>query len=79
VVVQLTVPKGTPLQVALDQEVRLREAGEPIHGRLMQSIYAFDKLVLPVGTGDWAHFEGRPNLTEATHAFHPERGVHAPA
>ena len=50
VVVQLTVPKGTPLQIALDQEVRLREAGEPIHGRLMQPIYAFDKLVIPVGT-----------------------------
>jgi hypothetical protein len=49
-VVPLTVPKGTPLQVALDQEVRLREAGEPIHGRLMQPVYAFDKLVIPAGT-----------------------------
>lgn len=49
-IVPLTVPKGTPLQVALDQEVRVRKVGEPIHGRLMQPVYAFDKLVIPAGT-----------------------------
>jgi len=48
--IALTVPKGTPLQVALDQEVRVRKVGQTIHGRLVEPVYAFDKLVLPVGT-----------------------------
>ncbi len=48
--VALTVPKGTPLQVALDQEVRVRKQGQPIHGRVMQPVYAFDRLVIPAGT-----------------------------
>lgn len=49
-IVSLTVPKGTPLQVALDGEVRVRQVGQPIHGLLMQPIYAFDQLVIPAGT-----------------------------
>jgi hypothetical protein len=48
--VLLTVPKGTPVQVALDKEVRLKKVGQPIHGRVLEPVYAFDKLVIPVGT-----------------------------
>jgi hypothetical protein len=48
--IALTVPKGTPLQVALDQELRVRKVGQTVHGRLVEPVYAFDKLVLPVGT-----------------------------
>jgi hypothetical protein len=48
--VGLTVPQGTPLQVALDQEVRLRKVGQPIHGRIVEPVYAFDHIVIPVGT-----------------------------
>jgi hypothetical protein len=46
----LTVPKGTPVQVALDQEMRVRRAGQPVHARVVEAVYAFDKLVVPVGT-----------------------------
>jgi type IV secretory pathway VirB10-like protein len=59
--VPLIVPKGMPLQVALDQEVRVRQAGQPIHGRVMQPVYAFDRLVIPAGsevTGKIASIEG---------------------
>jgi type IV secretory pathway VirB10-like protein len=48
--VALTVPKGTPLQVALDTEVRVKKAGEAIHGRVVQPVYAFDHIVIPVGS-----------------------------
>jgi hypothetical protein len=47
--IALTVPKDTPLQVALDREVRVKKAGQPIHGRIVQPIYAFDRLVVPAG------------------------------
>ncbi|HEY1945883.1 MAG TPA: hypothetical protein VGG97_02675 [Bryobacteraceae bacterium] len=47
--IELTVPNGTPLQIALDKEVRVRKVGEPITGRVMQPVYVFDHLVIPVG------------------------------
>lgn len=47
--IALTVPKDTPLPIALDREVRVKKVGQPIHGRLVQPIYAFDRLVVPVG------------------------------
>ena len=48
--IELTVPKGTALQVALDREIRVQKVGQPIHGYLIEPVYTFDKLVLPVGT-----------------------------
>jgi hypothetical protein len=48
--IAMTVPNGTPLQIALDKEVRVRKVGKPITGRVMQPIYVFDRLVIPVGT-----------------------------
>src|ERR1019366_3731694 len=43
-------PSGTPIKVALDSEVRIREVGQPIHGKTTEPVYAFDKLLIPVGT-----------------------------
>jgi type IV secretory pathway VirB10-like protein len=47
--IALTVAKGTPLQIALDQEARVKKVGQPIHGRLVQPVYAFDRMVVPAG------------------------------
>jgi len=49
-VVSLTVPKGASLQVALDREVRVKRVGQPIHARMVEPVYAFDQLVVPVGS-----------------------------
>ena len=48
--IPLIVPQTTPLQIALDREVRVRKVGQVLDGRLMQPVYVFDHLVLPVGT-----------------------------
>jgi hypothetical protein len=48
--IPLTVPTGTPLKVALDQEVRVQKVGQPVHGKIVDPVYAFDKLVVPAGT-----------------------------
>ena len=48
--IALTVPSGTPLKVALDQEVRVRKVGQPVHGKVIEPVYAFDKLVVPAGS-----------------------------
>lgn len=50
VTIALTVPDGTPLQIVLDKEVHIRRVGQPIQGRVVQPVYVFDHLVIPVGT-----------------------------
>lgn len=53
--VALKLPSGTPLQIALDKEVRVRKLGQAIHGRVIQPVYAFDHLVIPVGAEVTGH------------------------
>ena len=48
--VPLTVAKGAPLQVALDQEIRVKKVGQPVHARIVEPVYAFDHIVVPVGS-----------------------------
>src|SRR4029077_8404636 len=48
--IPLEVPAGTPLPVVLDKEVRIRKAGQPIHGKIAEPVYAFDTLVIPAGS-----------------------------
>ena len=81
--VALTVPKGTPLQVALDKEVRVERVGQALHGRIVEPVFAFDKIVLPVGTevsGQITKLDSvsaRQRTLEALDAdFTPARRVH---
>jgi len=48
--VVLSVPRGTPLQIALAQEIRVKRVGQPVHARIVEPVYAFDRLVVPVGS-----------------------------
>jgi hypothetical protein len=48
--ISLTIPKGTSVQVVLDKEIRVKKAGQPIRGHVVEPVYAFDKLVVPLGT-----------------------------
>jgi hypothetical protein len=66
--VALTVPAGAALQVALDSEVRVRKVGQPLQGHLMQPVYAFDRLVLPLGTEVRGHISniGKPSGKQLT-------------
>jgi hypothetical protein len=62
--VPLIVPKGMAVQIALDKEVRIRKIGQPIRGHVVEPVYAFDKLVVPVGTtvtGEITKIEGISN------------------
>ena len=58
--IALTVAKGTPIQVILDKDVRIRRTGQPIKGRVAEAIYSFDKLVIPANSqilGKITHIE----------------------
>jgi hypothetical protein len=48
--IPLSVPTGTPIQVALDEEIHIHNVGQLLLGHIVEPIYAFDRLVIPVGT-----------------------------
>jgi hypothetical protein len=80
--VALSVPKGTPLQVALDQEIRVKKVGQPIHGRIVEPVYAFDHIVVPIGsevTGQVTKIgeisRGKRTMAALDADFTPERKV----
>ena len=50
ITIPLRVPAGTPIKVVLDREVRLKHEGQAIHGKVAEPVYAFDKLLVPVGS-----------------------------
>ena len=62
--IALTAPKGTPMQVALDQEVRVRKVGQAVHARVVEPVYAFDKVVVPVGTEVLGRVTGIEHLSK---------------
>jgi hypothetical protein len=49
-ILELSIPSGTPLRVALDQRVRIKTPGQPVHGKIVETVYAFDQPVIPAGS-----------------------------
>ncbi|MGB0009086.1 MAG: hypothetical protein WA474_19350 [Candidatus Sulfotelmatobacter sp.] len=83
IMLPMTVEAGTPIKVAIDSEVRIRAVGQTIHGRTTEPIYAFDKLLIPVGTmvnGKVSAIDPVPKMTRTMQAangnFSPLRKVH---
>jgi len=50
VVIELSVPRGTPLRVSLDRRVRIDHVGEIVRGKVAETVYAFDQPVIPAGS-----------------------------
>ena len=80
--IELSIPSGTPLQVALDQEIRVKKVGQPVHAVLVDPVYAFDRLVVPVGsqvTGQVTKIDtisgGKRTMAALDADFTPERKV----
>lgn len=48
--IPLTIPTGTPLRIAVDERTRISHAGEAVHGRVVETVYAFDQVVIPAGS-----------------------------
>jgi hypothetical protein len=62
--IALIVLEGTPMQVALEQEVRVRKVGQTVRARVVEPLYAFDKLVVPVGTEVLGHVTSIEHLSK---------------
>jgi hypothetical protein len=48
--IPLTIPTGTPLRIAVDQRARISHPGEAVHGKVVETVYAFDQVVIPAGS-----------------------------
>jgi hypothetical protein len=48
--ISLHLPTGTALRIALDQRTRVDHPGESVHGKIVDSVYAFDQPVIPAGS-----------------------------
>ncbi len=46
----VTVPPGVPLRVALERRAAINRVGAALRGRLVEPVYAFDRMVLPAGS-----------------------------
>jgi hypothetical protein len=55
--VELVLQAGRPLQVALDKRVTVHRVGQPITGTLVQPVYVYDRIVLPVGARLSGHID----------------------
>jgi hypothetical protein len=53
--IPLTIPTGTPLRVAVDQRARIDHPGEVVHGKVVETVYAFDQVVIPAGSVATGH------------------------
>jgi hypothetical protein len=48
--IPLNLPAGTPLRIAVDQRTRIDHPGAVVHGKVVETVYAFDQQVIPAGS-----------------------------
>jgi hypothetical protein len=48
--IELMVPAGTPIRVAITKRVRIARRGAPVRGKVTDTVYAFDRPVIPAGS-----------------------------
>jgi|SRR5579864_25524 len=80
--VELVVPAGRTLRVALDRTVTVKDLGQPVSGTLVDDVYAYDRIVLAAGSYVVGHINqidavSRGNRIRAmmTGNFSPSRHV----
>jgi hypothetical protein len=80
--IRLTVNSGTPLRVALENEIAIRKVGQPVRARVVEPVYGFDQLVVPVGSEVVGRITDINKISKGKRAeallnadFTPEHGV----
>ena len=53
--IDLVVNTGRPLRVALDERIQLKHVGQPVTGTVIEPVYAYDRIVIAVGTNVRGH------------------------
>lgn len=60
---RLVVEEGTRLRVALDRRVVIRRVGQPVEAVLVEPVFAYDRIVIPVGTRVLGHVARRTSVS----------------
>jgi hypothetical protein len=66
---RLVVDEGTPLRVALDRRVIITRVGQPIETRLVDPLFAYDRIVMPAGTRVLGHVAQRTGVSKKRRAL----------
>jgi Bacterial conjugation TrbI-like protein len=53
--IELRIPPGTPLRIALTKRVRIAREGTPVEARVADTVYAFDQPLIPAGSKAHGH------------------------
>jgi hypothetical protein len=76
--IELKISAGTPLRIAIDQRTRISREGELVHGRVVDTVYAFDHPVIPAGTLAVGHVTKIGPVTGARRALAYANGNFSP-
>lgn len=49
-VIELKLPSGTPLRLALAKRVRIKTPGQTVNAKVVETVYSFDQAVIPAGS-----------------------------
>lgn len=55
--VDLVLAEGRSMRVALDHRLAIRHVGQPVSGTLMEPVYVYDRIVLPIGCKLTGHID----------------------
>lgn len=55
--IDLALPPGRTLQLALDRKVRIGRVGQPVSATVIEPVYSYDRIVVPAGTRARGHIE----------------------
>ena len=80
--VEIVIPAGRPLRVALDKTVTVDRVGQPVSGTLIDDVYAYDRVVLHAGATVAGHVDQLISPSKSTRVramlsanFSPDRQV----
>src|SRR6267142_6923892 len=75
--IALAVREGSPLQVVLTEKVRYKQ-NTPVKGRVVESVYAFDREVIPPGAEVLGRITGFRNAPKGKRALTISNGDFTP-
>jgi hypothetical protein len=65
---ELVIASGRTLRLALDRRERIKGVGQPVTATLIESVYSYDRVVLPLGTKAYGQVEKLEAVSKTTRA-----------
>src|ERR1700676_4882505 len=76
--IDLVVPQGSTLRIARDQRTRISHPGDAVHGKVVETVYAFDQPVIPAGSIATGHVIKVDNVTAVRRTMSYANGDFSP-